>query len=87
MKTKTPNIFDYATKELSQDAFFTWLINWATPEYIGNPLHDCAVEFIHELLPENKMITIESIETFNQWKHTDIWITINGKVHHFRDLR
>ena len=80
MNNKYPNIFDYATKELSQDAFFTWLINWASPEYNGNPLHDCAVEFINELLPENINVTIESIETFNQWEHTDIWVSINEKI-------
>ena len=28
----TPNLFDYATKELSQDAFFCWLLAWADEE-------------------------------------------------------
>ena len=29
-----PNLFSYATSELSQDAFFAWLINWADDSYI-----------------------------------------------------
>jgi len=28
-----PNIFSYATKELSQDAFIFWLLSWADPKY------------------------------------------------------
>ncbi len=28
-----PNIFKYATKELSQDAFIYWLLDHANPEY------------------------------------------------------
>lgn len=28
-----PNIFNYATKELSQDAFIFWLLSWADPKY------------------------------------------------------
>ena len=28
-KPKQPNLFDFATKELSQDAMICWLIRWA----------------------------------------------------------
>ncbi|MBB1077961.1 hypothetical protein HUU62_26545 [Rhodoferax sp. 4810] len=27
-----PNLFSYATSELSQDAFICWLLSWITPE-------------------------------------------------------
>ena len=33
MNSNTPNLFHYATKELSQDALICWLIEWA-----GQPL-------------------------------------------------
>ena len=76
-----PNIFSYATKELSQDAFFSWLINWDSPEYKKNKLHECAVKFINILLPEDKQIDIvSSVKTWQQWKHIDIWITVNEKI-------
>ena len=28
-----PNIFHFATKELSQDAFLCWLLSWAKNDY------------------------------------------------------
>lgn len=39
-----PNLFFYATKELSQDAFICWLLAWGDPDFAGeNPdLHRCA---------------------------------------------
>ncbi|MBR4247418.1 MAG: PD-(D/E)XK nuclease family protein [Treponema sp.] len=39
-----PNIFDYATSELSQDAFFAWLLKWAEDGYKKPEpdLHECA---------------------------------------------
>lgn len=46
---KTPNIFDYATSELSQDAFFAWLLEWAEDKYKqveGGELHRCAVALL-----------------------------------------
>lgn len=45
---KTPNIFDYATSELSQDAFFAWLLEWAEDKYaqVDNELHKCAVDLL-----------------------------------------
>ena len=41
---KRPNLFDYATSELSQDAFLTWLIQWADEDYkdLDNSLNSCA---------------------------------------------
>jgi len=31
-----PNLFDYATSELSQDAILAYLIAWAKPEFAGD---------------------------------------------------
>ena len=28
-----PNLFEFATKELSQDAFICWLLTWAHPRH------------------------------------------------------
>ena len=44
-----PNIFKIATKELSQDGFFTWLLKWADPTY-NTDLHDCAQKFVELLV-------------------------------------
>lgn len=47
-----PNIFEYAPKELSQDAFLCWLIKWANPDYrdSNHNLHKCAVDFVAFLI-------------------------------------
>ena len=52
-----PNIFDIATKELNQDAFITWLLQFADPKYqSANPkLNDCGKAFVSQLL--NKQIS------------------------------
>ena len=34
-KPRNPNIFDFATKELSQDAMICWLIRWAHYRFAG----------------------------------------------------
>ncbi|HHG86076.1 MAG TPA: hypothetical protein ENJ82_15110, partial [Bacteroidetes bacterium] len=80
-KIKRPNIFDYATSELSQDAFLTWLIKWADKDYqeINSPLNACAISFVQELLGKDKSYTIETIETGRQWKNIDIWALVNNQ--------
>ncbi len=78
---KRPNIFDYATSELSQDAFLTWLIQWADYDYqeIDNHLNACAVSFVQELLGKDKSYNIEKIETGRQWKNIDVWALVNDQ--------
>ncbi|MCY4346512.1 MAG: PD-(D/E)XK nuclease family protein [Aestuariivita sp.] len=46
-----PNLFCYATSELSQDAFLCWLIKWADTEYakIDPVLHRTGMEFLKSI--------------------------------------
>ncbi len=78
-----PNLFDFATKELSQDAFIAWLIKWASPECQNQDglLWECATRFVKKLLslqieppPE-----IKSLSIGRQWENIDVWAEINGK--------
>lgn len=78
-----PNLFNIATKELSQDAFITWLLQWASPdcrEYDAQ-LYECAVKFARQLLalgpdaPED----ITSIRTERQWINIDVCAEVNDK--------
>jgi hypothetical protein len=76
---KKPNLFEISTKELSQDAFFTWLLHWASP---GNRQYDeklnaCAVDFVKFLA--NKDLEITKAETNRQWKNIDICVDVNDK--------
>ena len=79
-----PNIFDIATKELSQDAFITWLLQFADSKYEESDpkIHECGKLFVTELIRTqlqnfNEEITI--VEAGRQWKHIDIWAKINNK--------
>ncbi|OBW43584.1 hypothetical protein AB670_00114 [Chryseobacterium sp. MOF25P] len=47
-----PNIFDIATKELNQDAFITWLLQFADAQYqSADPkLNGCGKVFAKQLI-------------------------------------
>jgi len=76
---KKPNIFNYATSELSQDAFITWLIQWASIEYMSTDkdIHNCASVFVKSLIGESQEYKITSIESGRQWNNIDIWAKVN----------
>ena len=61
-----PNLFDYAGRELSQDAFLAWLLNYANPTrrdssytYDDLRITECASRLIREMLFTHD-ITIDS---------------------------
>jgi hypothetical protein len=80
---KRPNLFGFATKELSQDAFIAWLLQWASPECQNHDalLNNCARRFVTKLLslqtkpPQD--ITI--VKAGRQWENIDVWAEINEK--------
>jgi len=77
-----PNIFDIATKELSQDAFLAWLLSYAEPKNAGydNKLHLCAQQLITELIStqiNNFDDTIAKVEAGRQWNNIDVWVEVN----------
>ena len=79
---KKPNLFSIATKELSQDAFITWLIQWADESYkeSNNPLHSIGENFVRFLIEKRfstKDLTINKVEAGMQWNNIDIWADIN----------
>ena len=80
---KTPNIFEISSKELSQDAFFAWLIRWGDPELKDeNPnLFKAAQDFIRFLIASDEEHEIERARIRRQWMGIDIiaWITTNKK--------
>lgn len=76
---KKPNIFNYATSELSQDAFIKWLIKWASNEFstTDKEIHNCASTFVKSLIGESQDYQIKNIDTDRQWKNIDIWAKVN----------
>ncbi len=79
-----PNIFNIATKELNQDAFLTWLLQYSDIkcEDINQDLNNCGKEFIKSLIQTkipNFNEDIVDVEAGRQCKNIDVWATINGK--------
>ena len=82
MEKSKPNIFNIATKELSQDAFITWLLLFGDAAWEADypELNQCSREFITALVrkqhPDFDGI-ITSVEAKRQHKSIDIWVLIN----------
>jgi len=77
---KKPNLFEHATRELSQDAFLVWLIEWAKKENaeVDPNLHKTACAFLIELIGESNSYKINKVETHRQWKkRIDVVAIIN----------
>jgi hypothetical protein len=76
-----PNLFNYATSELSQDAFICWLIAWSDSAQIENDkfLNSCASIFVKKLIGVPSAYEIISIEVGRQWNNIDVWALVNNQ--------
>jgi hypothetical protein len=78
-----PNLFDISTKELTQDAFIVWLLEWANKENADNAaLHKCGIEFAASLIKKDIpdfSESVQSVKTQRQWNHVDILAVVNEK--------
>ncbi|WP_251548873.1 PD-(D/E)XK nuclease family protein [Neobacillus muris] len=76
-----PNLFKFATSELSQDAFLCWLMSWSSQLYrsIDRPLHEAAVDFISRIFTVHQIPVpvIESINITRQFQSLDILAIVN----------
>lgn len=77
----TPNIFRIATKELAQDGFFTWLLEWAdTAQRQHDPsLHETAQDFVRLLLEKDAHYEVKQVHAWRQQEGIDIWAEVNGE--------
>ena len=81
MKNIRNNLFKFATKETSQDSFFSWVINWFNYkdklEY-----NNFSKEFLLNILPNgllNKIDDIDTIKIIRQFFDIDILLVLNMK--------
>jgi hypothetical protein len=78
-----PNIFEIATKELTQDGFITWLLQWANQDNkkYDEKLNACAASFVKFLINTHfdENLEITSVEAGRQRDNIDIWAKINDK--------
>lgn len=78
-----PNIFKFATKELTHDAFFSWLIKWADVDNAQNDeqMHHLGKKFLSTIIGysieslENKRVFVE-----NQLFKCDIIVRIENEA-------
>lgn len=75
-----PNIFKYATSELSQDAFLLWFLQWANPTFASSDknLNKCACNFIYAILSQAPF-EIKNVKVYKQWNNIDVFAVINEK--------
>ncbi len=73
VSARVPNIFNYATSELSQDAFICWLLQWAAPEFanIEPRLNECGTKFIDALFIKAGKIKPEKFDSIEVKKQVD----------------
>lgn len=70
------NLFDFATKELSQDAFLRWLFENYDDPVVGKASHN----FTELFCPLQKDEYITSVKTFAQLKKIDITVQIETSL-------
>lgn len=77
------NIFKYATKELSQDAFLCWSINWLT-EGSDNPMYPYGKAMLDLFLADKKQEQYYDVEVRSQYEKIDVLVMFKdalGKSH------
>ena len=83
------NIFKFATKELSQDAFLAWLVNWINipRNKENNDIKNLAKEFVRNIIKEKeewvKFLDSDEdnieIKCDVQYYHIDVLVSIHNK--------
>ncbi len=75
---KTPNIFSFATSELSQDAILSWMMKWADDQYKTEDPYLCKLgKSMVSLLTGLRQDKIHTVDVGRQWCGIDIWAEIN----------
>ena len=70
------NLFDYATKELSQDAFLRWLFE----SYEDNEIKPHAGFLLRKFCKLADSDIITDVKTAAQWCKIDIEVKFNGNL-------
>lgn len=76
-----PNLFAFATSELSQDAFFAWLISWADSENaaVDPGLHALGQDFVRLLAPEYQK-PVKDVIVKRQVDKIDLLVRVNDDL-------
>jgi hypothetical protein len=76
-----PNLFSFATSELSQDAFLCWILAWSNPHYksANATLQACGEAFVSTFLAQKGIVLdhLENVEIRKQEKNIDVLCIVN----------
>lgn len=78
-----PNLFNYATSELSQDAVICYLLEWASPsnEELDSEMHSLGLNFLHSLWERSALAKpsegFKNIDIKKQYKNIDVLCIVN----------
>jgi hypothetical protein len=80
-----PNLFTFATSELSQDAFLGWLLTWADPSYrdADEPLHEAGVALLCRLLAAAGLpapADCRAVKVKRQHERIDLLVLVNSDL-------
>lgn len=80
-----PNIFSSVTREMSQEAFICWLLNWGFPEAltINEELYELSRKLMEGFFyKHNRQLPspIEKIDLYGGYLNIDIVLIINGSI-------
>ena len=71
------NLFEYATSELSQDAFICWLASYAHGEAEKDAaLNECARKMLEIFVPELKSKNFKLLDVERQVDNVDVLLTV-----------
>lgn len=76
---KQPNIFKYATSELTQDAFIVWLLRWADPinKASNEKMHALGLRCLQSLLAKQNIVLseISNLTPHTQYFKIDVFVS------------
>jgi hypothetical protein len=79
-----PNLFEFATKELSQDAFLCWLLKWASAENASEDqaLHNAGRLLLQALLGKHQEEATDAtvVEIRQQYARADIVVIVDNRL-------
>jgi hypothetical protein len=73
-----PNLFNWATSELSQDAFISWLLCWAN--YPDDPQLYNTAKYLISKLTSNEVNQFEKVEVVKQRYNIDILCVVDNNT-------
>ena len=80
-----PNVFTYATNELSQDAIICYMLEWAIKENesIDKEMHQVGKKFLSSLFEKcgKKLEDYETLEISKQEEKIDVLCIVDRKYH------